>query len=120
DRTIGGFADDLDVALRVEQCAEAGPDQCLVVDEQDPYHVASPSRSLAPASPARAPARCGAAASLVGGAAIGIRAVTRKPPPGRGPADRSPPSADTRSCMPRMPKPGPPRSPARCSAVPRS
>ena len=37
-RAVGGLADHLDVGLGVEQRAEAGPDQCLVVGEQDPDH----------------------------------------------------------------------------------
>ncbi len=62
--------------LGVEQGPESGPHQGLVVSEQDPDHWVP---------------------------FTGSRAQTRKPPPGRGPAYSSPPSAATRSCMPVIP-----------------
>src|SRR5258708_487162 len=62
--------------LGVEQGPESGPHQGLVVSEQDPDHWVQ---------------------------FTGSRAQTRKPPPGRGPAYSSPPSAATRSCMPVIP-----------------
>src|SRR5204863_8280351 len=70
---VAGLADHLDVILGVEQSTEPGPDQDLVVSEQDPDHVV-PFR--------------------------GSRARTLNPPPWRGPAKNSPPSAATRSRIP--------------------
>jgi hypothetical protein len=47
------------------------------------------------------------ACAPVSGARVGNRAATRKPPLGRGPAVRAPPSAWVRSRMPMMPLPPP-------------
>ncbi len=77
---VVGLAHHLDVRLGVEQRPKARPDQRLVVGEQDPDHAAPSSGSVA---------------------------RTRKPPSGRGPASSSPPSADARSRMPRIPLPPP-------------
>ena len=35
--SVGGFADDLDVGRRLEQLAESGADECLVVGDEDAY-----------------------------------------------------------------------------------
>ncbi len=64
---------------------EAGTDEGLVVGDQDADH-ATGSEDLSTAT--------------------GSRAETSKPPPGAGPARRSPPRAWTRSVMPRSPLPG--------------
>src|SRR5205807_5623536 len=40
---VGGFADDFEVRLGIEDDAEAGADKLLVVRDQDADHVASPS-----------------------------------------------------------------------------
>ena len=44
---VGGLADDLEVGLGVEDDAEAGADELLVVGDQDADHVASPNGSRA-------------------------------------------------------------------------
>jgi len=74
---VAGLADDLEVVLVLQQRAEPGPDQRLVVGEQDPDHALRPP--------------------------AGRRALTRKPPSGRGPASRMPPSALARSRIPTIP-----------------
>ena len=66
-QSVGGLADHLDAVFRPQQRGEAGPDQFLVVGEDDPDHCSLPL--------------------------VGSTAVTRNPPPGRGPAVSRPPSA---------------------------
>ncbi len=68
----------VDVGLGVEQRAEPGPQQRLVVGEHHPDH---------------------------GATAVGKLATTRSPPSGDGSSRTSPPSAAARSRMPRMPLP---------------
>jgi len=75
---VRGLADDLDVGLGRQDHAEAGPDQCLIVDDEYPD-------------------RHGAVV------ASGSRAATTNPPSGRGPASSSPPSIVTRSRIPTRP-----------------
>src|SRR5690606_10043198 len=90
---VGGLPDDLDVVLAVEDGAEPGADQPLVVGQDDADHRDS-SR--------------------------GSRALTRSPPPGRSPTWRSPPTTRARSTIPRMPLPagaGPPRPSSSISTV---
>jgi hypothetical protein len=90
----------LDVVRRLEQHPEAGPDQRLVVGQQHPDHrgPARPDSAGRPASAGSAPRPR---------LSSGSRAVTRKPPSGRGPASTVPPAAAARSRMPRNPCPGP-------------
>src|SRR4029453_13926701 len=77
---VACLADDLQVVLRLQEEAEAGPHELLVVDDQEPdLHASLPE---------------------------GSRAATRKPPPSRGPVSSSPPSRATRSRMPMRPCPG--------------
>jgi hypothetical protein len=74
---------DLDVVVDPENHGEAAAYQRLVVGDDDAdAHVGSPL--------------------------VGSRAVSRKPPPGRGWASRLPPSRRARSRMPTMPWPGTP------------
>ncbi len=61
---VGRLGDDLQVGLGVEDHAEAGADECLVVHHEEPDHVA---------------------------ASTGMRAHTAKPPPDRSPTFSSPP-----------------------------
>ena len=75
---VVGLAHDREVLLGVEEHAEAGADQGLVVGEHDPDHDR-------PSHVAR----------------------TRNPPPGRGPASSRPPVDSARSRMPRSPRPLP-------------
>jgi hypothetical protein len=76
-----GLAGNVDAGCLVDQSAQARADQRLVVGEDDvDGHRA--------------------------GAGSGSRAVTRKPPPGRGPAEKSPPSSAARSRMPKQKNPG--------------
>src|SRR5581483_10035303 len=93
--SVGGFADDLDVALQFEDEPEALPYEGLVVGEQDARHR--------------------------GGGVRGIRAWRRKPPRVMGPASSSPPSRFTRSRMPIRPCPPPPtpsvRRPSSCTST---
>ena len=77
---VRGFAHDVDVVLGVEEGAEAGPHERLVVGEHDADHARSPT---------------------------GIHARTRKPPDGRAAASSRPPSAATRSRIPSSPVPLP-------------
>ena len=65
-RPVRGFADHLDVRLGLQDQPEAHPEQGLVVDEQYPDHLASPSSRRS-------------------------RAETVQPPGWRGPACTSPP-----------------------------
>src|SRR5206468_1224313 len=88
---VHGLADHVEVGLGVEDHAEAGAHQGLVVgDEDSDAHAASLS--------------------------FGIVARTRNPPPCRGPACRSPPHNATRSRMPTRPWPTGP-SPSNDAAV---
>ena len=66
---VGGLADDLEVVLGVEDHAEAGAHERLVVGDQQPD----------------------AHATLNSRAADGSAARTRQPPPSAGPASSSPP-----------------------------
>ena len=77
DVTVVRLSHDLDIGLRFEQRAEPRPNEHLVIGEQDADH-----------------------AEL----STGIAAWTRNPPE-RGPASSPPPSADTRSRIPWMPRP---------------
>src|SRR5690606_17203968 len=83
---VGGLAHHVDVALGGQQGGEAGPHHGLVVDDDD-------ARRHVKSFPAR-----------------GSRAATRKPPSGRGPTSRVPPTSRTRSRMPTSPCPVPPVS----------
>ena len=75
---VGRLADHLDVGLRVEDHAEPGAHELLVVgDEHADGHVVHPAR--------------------------GSTAVTAHPPPGAGPASQVPPSRVARSIIPVMP-----------------
>ena len=73
---VGGLTDHLDLAGGFQQHPEPGPDQLVVIGKQHPYHTGLPSTGTTP--------------------------VTLNPPPS-GPARRSPPSAVTRSRIPRKP-----------------
>ncbi len=75
-----GFAGHVDAGCLLDQHAQARTDQRLVVGQDDPDGH-----------------RAGA------GAGTGSPAATRKPPPGRGPAEKSPPSSAARSRMPVIP-----------------
>ena len=97
-----GLADDLDVVGLAQDHAETSPDEVVIVGEQDPDHLA--------ATPS-----------------TGMWAVTRNPPPSRGPASNWPPKIETRSLMPRIPRPpgmaesslaGPARPPSSRTAIP--
>src|SRR5690606_22739681 len=83
---VGGLAHHVDVALGGQQGGETGPHHGLVVDDDD-------ARRHVKSFPAR-----------------GSRAATRKPPSGRGPTSRVPPTSRTRSRMPTSPCPVPPVS----------
>src|SRR5690606_3365017 len=75
-----GLGDDLDVGLGVEDQAQPGADDALVIGDQDADgHVVAACR--------------------------GRVAVTAQPPSGRGPASKVPPSSRARSAMPMSPKP---------------
>src|SRR5918996_1113478 len=76
---VARLADDLKVVLRLQEEPEAGPDELLVIDQQQPDAHLSPP--------------------------IGSRAATRKPPPTRRPVSSCPPRRATRSRMPMMPCP---------------
>src|SRR5262249_19522075 len=76
---VAGLGHDLDVVLGIQESADAGSDQGLIVGEDDPDHAV---------------------------AVRGSSAATRNPPIGRGSATRRPPSAVTRSRMPISPSPG--------------
>src|SRR6185436_17398068 len=84
---VVGLAHHLEVVLRVEQEAEAGPDQRLVVGEHHSDH------------------------RLATTSAVGRCASTRKPPPTRGPAVSTPPTVAARSRMPARPWPAPSAGP---------
>src|SRR5262249_52972542 len=75
---VGGLADDVDVVLGVEDHAEPGSDEFLVVDDE---HFDAP----------------------VPLALRGIRATTANPPSGRYRASSWPPKSATRSRMPTIP-----------------
>jgi hypothetical protein len=76
--SVGGLADDLDVGLAAEYCRQSGPDNALIVSEQDSNrHSAVPLR--------------------------GRVACTLQPRSGFGPAVSVPPSRVTRSVMPTKP-----------------
>ena len=79
--TVARLADNLELGLGAEEEPQPGAHQLLVVDQQHPDRHA--------------------------GSWIGSRATTRKPPPGAGPASRSPPSRATRSRIPISPWPVP-------------
>ena len=74
-RAIRGLADDLDVVLGLQDHPEPGAHQLLIVDHED---TDRPSCHRTP--PVGTAAR-----------SSGSRARTRNPPPGCGPASRSPP-----------------------------
>jgi len=73
-----GLAGHVDIGSPLDQPAQSGPDERLVVGEDD----LDDHRT---------------------GAGTGSRAATRKPPPGCGPAEKSPPSSAARSRMPVIP-----------------
>src|SRR4029453_17029012 len=75
------FADHFDVGLGVQQHAEAGPYEGLVVGQDDSDHEGTSAR-------------------------VGSTARTRNPPPGRAAAESVPPSPAARSRMPARPWPG--------------
>src|SRR5262249_12971560 len=81
------FAHHLEVVFGVEQEAEPGADQLLVVGEDDADHRLATTSAL----------RRGAS--------------TQKPPPTRGPAVSTPPTVAARSRMPASPCPGVPVGP---------
>jgi len=86
---VGGLTDHLQVLGGVDQDPEPGPDQGLVIGEQHPDHGRTPW--------------AGEAAWPVSVPWTGRRAVTWKPPPGRGPACTAPPAAAARSRIPARP-----------------
>jgi hypothetical protein len=76
--SVSGLADDLDVGLAAEDCRQSGPDNALIVSDQDPNrHSAVPLR--------------------------GRVACTLQPRSGFGPAISVPPSRLARSVMPTKP-----------------
>src|SRR5215468_9270107 len=77
---VGGLADHLEVLDALQDGAQAGADEFLVVGDEQPH----------------------------GGTSNGSRAYTWKPPWGPGPVRSSPPNIVTRSRMPRSPRPGVP------------
>jgi len=79
-RAVAGLADDLDVALAVEDHDEARAHQFLIVHDQDTDRHRRPGSS-------------------------GISACTLNPPPRRGPVVMRPPNSATRSRMPISPLP---------------
>src|SRR6185437_6197373 len=86
-----------DAVRGVEDHAEPGPDQLLVVGDQHPDR------------PGRLRGGHG------GGHRAGSRAVTANPPSGPGPADRFPPQDATRSAMPASPNPARAAAPSRAA-----
>src|SRR3954469_24267856 len=94
-----GLAGDLDVLLRLEQGAETGPDQQLVVRQRDPDHDARPETGDEDARP------------------DGMRASTTRPPPSAARPSTPPPSSSARSRIPSIPLPVEPPS-ARSPATP--
>ena len=90
-------ADDDEVVLGIQDHAEPGPHDGVVVDEQHPYAHA---RTAAVTAPSRRDP------SLVPDA-DGTRTRTRKPPRGRGPASIVPPEEAARSRMEVLPEYGP-------------
>jgi hypothetical protein len=91
DLAVGGLTDHLDVRLGLQDEAEAGAQQRLVVDQQDADRHDGLRVVGAWSGEGRAAGRAGAA-----GRSGGWR-VTTKPPPGRGSARKEPPQACTRS-----------------------
>src|SRR5690606_6860462 len=83
---VGRLPDDRDARIGVEDHAEAGAHDLLVVGDHDADAHADAARS-------------------------GSTAVTAQPPPARGPATQVPPSPSARSTMPAMPKPTSPGAP---------
>src|SRR4029079_8275611 len=77
------LSDHLEIVLGVEQEAKSGPNQLLVVGEDDADH------------------------RLATTSAVGRWASTWKPPPTRGPAVSTPPTVAARSRMPARPWPAP-------------
>src|SRR5215831_8969467 len=77
---VGGLADHLEVLDALQDGAQAGADEFLVVGDEQPH----------------------------GRTSNGSRAYTWKPPCGLGPVRSSPPNMVTRSRMPRSPRPGVP------------
>ena len=93
-RAVDGLADDLDVVLGVEQRAEAGPDQRLVVGHQDPDRHGAPRRQGRHDAPAAA--RLGAGLQRpAGGLARSRIPRTPCPAPGGAAEASSPPSSST-------------------------
>jgi hypothetical protein len=107
---VGCLADHGEVGLAAEHHGEAGPDQVLVVDEQHPDRHAAPRDRGRPGLAVRAVAVAAVAVAAVAVAAVAVavagsgrRAVTSKPPPGRGPAWTLPPYRAARSRIPVRP-----------------
>ena len=82
---VGGFADDLEVGLGVEDDAEAGADELLVVGDQDADHVVVSERKP----------RADGVAAAVARAGLERAAVERDP---LAHADQAVPGAVARSC----------------------
>ena len=97
---VRGLARHLNVGLAAEDHGESGADQILVIDEQHPDRHAA---SLAVGRPAG-----GGPCRAADAAGSGSRALTSKPPPGRGPAWTVPPYITARSRIPASPWPLPP------------
>src|SRR5690606_8344426 len=93
--TVTRLRGDLEVGLRVDEHADAGAEQRLIVDEHDADHA---SPSAAPGAPL--------SSCPVLPVPIGKRARTTKSPPSRS-ARRTPPTSCARSRMPMMPWPPP-------------
>ena len=91
-RPSAGLADHRQRRLRLEDHAQPLADHRLVVDQDDADHDASPAVTAG-----------AVAVGVDGDAGIGSLALTRQPPPGRGPAVNVPPAAVTRSRIPSSP-----------------
>src|SRR5215469_16345948 len=81
--TSGEFSRDRDVRLGLQDHPDAGPDECLVVGDDDADHVVASS----------------------GAGWAGSSACTCQPPPGAGPAAIAPPKTRARCRMPMRPWP---------------
>ena len=99
---VRGLADDVQVGRGFDQDPEPGPDEGLVVGDQDPDLARAGARrdcSQRSGAHERRPS-------------AGSRATTANPPSGRGPRRGPPPSIAARSRMPASPSPGQPGQPA--------
>src|SRR5450755_630395 len=95
DSAFGGLTHHGDAVGGLEDDAEPGPDQLLVVDHEDPDRGRRAARGPIPGID-RGPVH-----------SAGSRAVTAKPPALVGPTVRFPPHEATRSAMPARPSPAP-------------